>query len=80
MARYNNCGGHLKFKMAVRYHVGSDCYQTSYESTYRIVCLCQFVYFLRQYNLDYASFVIFTVDIFFNSILRPDTISVVIDR
>ena len=40
----------IKIKMAARYHVGSDWYQASYEPTYHIVCLCQFVYFLRQYN------------------------------
>ena len=37
----------------------------SYEPTYRIVCLCQFVYFLGQYILNYGSLVIFTVAIFF---------------
>ena len=28
------------------------------------VCLCQFVYFLRQYMLNYGSLLIFTVAIF----------------
>ena len=31
----------------------------------RLVCLCQFVYFLRQYILNYGSLVIFTVAILF---------------
>ena len=54
----------VKFKKAVRYHVGSDCLQDSYEPTYRLVCFCQFVYFLHQYILNYGNLVIFTVAIF----------------
>ena len=68
----------FKFKMAVRYHVCSDWQQASYERTYRLVCFCQFVYFLHQYILNYGSFVIFTVAIFLNSRWRPDTMFVVI--
>ena len=61
--------------MAATYHVGSDWYQVSCESTYRTVSTCQFVCFLRQYILNYASLVIFTMA---NSRWRPDTRSVVI--
>ena len=50
--------------MAARYHVGSDWYQASYESKYRIVCTCQFLYFIRQLIFNYASLVIFIVAIF----------------
>ena len=64
--------------MAARCHVGSDWYQASYEPTYRLVSFCQFVYFLRQYILNYGSLLIFTVAIFLNSRWRPDTMSVVI--
>ena len=67
-----------KFKMAVRYHVGSDWWQASCAPTYRLVCFCQFVYFLHQYIWNYGSLVIFTVAIFLNSSWRPDIMSVVI--
>ena len=46
----------FKFKMAVRYHVGSDWMQASYEPTYRLVCFCQFVYFLHQYYFELWQF------------------------
>ena len=36
------------------------------------------MYVLRQYILNYDSLVIFSVAILFNSIWRPDTISIVI--
>ena len=68
----------FKFKMAVRYLVGSDWYQASYKPSYRLVCFCQFVYFFHQYILNYGSLVIFTVAIFLNSRWRPDNMSVVI--
>ena len=45
---------------------------------YRIVCSCQFVYFLRQCILNYDSLVISTGAIFLNSRWRPDIMSVVI--
>ena len=54
----------FKFKMAVRYHVGSDWQQASYEHTYRFVCFCQFVYILHQYVFNFGSLVIFTAAIF----------------
>ena len=38
--------------------------KTSYEPTYHIVCLYQFLYFLHQYILNHASLVIFSVAIF----------------
>ena len=57
-------------------HVLKCCQQGVY---YRIVCSCQFVYFLRQCIFNYASLVISTVAIFFqNSIWRLDTMPVVI--
>ena len=68
----------FKFKMAARYHVGSDWYQSLYEYTYRTVSTCQLVYFLRQYISNYASLVTFTMTIFLNSRWRPDNMSVVI--
>ena len=68
----------FKFQMAVRYHVGSDWLQASYEPTYRLVCFCQCEYFLHQYISNYGSLVIFTVAILLNSRWRPHTMSIVI--
>ena len=41
----NNCGGHLKFKMAARYHVDSIAIGSKLHMNqhYRIVCSFQFV-------------------------------------
>ena len=64
-------------KVAI-YHVDNDWYQVSYESTYCKLCVCPFVYFLRQFILNFASLYIFTVAILNNSQWRPDTTSVVI--
>ena len=57
------------------FHVLKCCQQGVY---YRIVCSCQFLYFLRQCILNYASLMISTVAIFINSRWRPDTLQVVI--
>ena len=68
----------FKIKMAVRYHVGSDWMQASYEPTYRLVCFCQFVYFLHQYYFELWQFSDFQWPFFLNSRWRPDTMSIVI--
>ena len=68
----------FKLKMAARYHVGRDGLQASCEPTYRIVCSCHFLYFLRQYILNYDRLVIFTIAMFVIPRWQPDTISIVI--